>query len=133
MRELYLIAAVGNNGEIGLDGRMPWKDKEDLRWFREQTMGHHVIMGPKTFDSVADKLDGRTCWRWENAIEPDDIIKAIKAQLEEGQKIWVAGGYQTYTEFMPYVRHSIITHIDYDGPADTFMPELWETEDYEAW
>ena len=56
--EITLIAAVAANGVIGADGRMPWHYPADLQYFKETTMGHPVIMGRRTFESIVDRIDG---------------------------------------------------------------------------
>ena len=125
MKPVNLIAAVGKQGQIGLNGRMPWHDPEDLAWFRKMTMGDHVIMGGVTHKTVAPLLDGRTCWGWGRDIDPLAMLNAISATSGSQEVIWIAGGARTYQAFMPWVRRSLITHIDYEGEADTYMPELW--------
>ncbi|KKW34786.1 MAG: Dihydrofolate reductase [Candidatus Uhrbacteria bacterium GW2011_GWC2_53_7] len=57
--EIVIIAAVAENGVIGRDGKLPWHIPEDLRRFRQLTLGHCVIMGRKTFESIGKPLDGR--------------------------------------------------------------------------
>lgn len=126
MNRVQIIAAVGKSGQLGLNGIMPWVDKEDLAWFRRTTMGGHVIMGGTTYDHIAPLLDGRKCWRWGRDIEPEGMLRAILEVTNSDQIVWVAGGSRTYEAFMPFVRRSVVTHINYDGPADVWMPPIWK-------
>lgn len=118
-----LIAAVGRSGQLGLYGRLPWHDPEDLRWFRSNTIGGVIIVGYRTAQMLPT-LPGRTTLVWERREAPERFLARIR---ETERTIWVAGGEKTYAAFMPFVRRAYITRIDYDGPADTFMPELWNS------
>lgn len=123
MPDVNLIAAVGKSGQIGLGERLPWNDPEDLRWFRNTTMGGFVIMGGTTIKHVPD-MEGRILIGWGRDMEPRRLLKTL-SEWQPDRTIWIAGGAHTYRAFMPYVRRSFITHIDYDGEADVFMPGLW--------
>ncbi len=117
-----LIAAVGRRGQLGLDGRMPWHDSEDLGFFKLMTTGAAIIVGPKTFEKLPP-LPGRTVIVDDRDMTPEFILESI---VEAGQiQVWVAGGANTYRRWMHLVRRSFITHVDYDGPADVFMPPLY--------
>jgi dihydromethanopterin reductase len=118
-----LIAAVGRSGQLGLGGKLPWSDPLDLRWFRDQTMDSVVLMGGRTHDKVG-QLPGRFRARWSGKTSPYAVLQQIHVRFK-GLTIWVAGGAYTYAAFMPFVRYAVITRIDYDGEADTFMPPLW--------
>ena len=128
MSEIRLIAAVGRSGQLGFDGLIPWHDREDLKWFRQQTMGHTVIIGRRTAETMGP-LDGRTEYIWRGTPEPEKVIGILRDRERRKRMperlIWIAGGAYTYTAFMPFVRRAVITLIDYDGPADVYMPPLW--------
>lgn len=122
MLDVRLIAAVGRSGQLGLGGKLPWHDPLDLKGFREATMGGVVLMGARTYDSVG-RLPGRETARWSGKTPPYAVLTQLHYRF--GKTIWIGGGAWTYQSFMPYVRTAIITRIDYDGEADTFMPTLW--------
>jgi dihydromethanopterin reductase len=123
MSDVRLIAAVGRSGQLGLGGQLPWKNPVDLRWFREQTIGGVVVMGGRTYDVVGE-LSGRVMARWSGSHSPHTVLTKIAAR-HPGKLIWIAGGAYTYSQFMPFVRIAVISRIDYDGEADTYMPPLW--------
>jgi dihydromethanopterin reductase len=123
MMDVRLIAAVGRRGQLGLGGRLPWHDPVDLRWFKENTMGGVVLFGGRTYRAVGD-LPGRVKARWSGHSPPGAVLMQIAARYK-GKVIWIAGGAYTYTAFMPFVRVAVISRIDYDGEADSFMPPIW--------
>ncbi len=151
--EIYAIVAMGDNFEIGYNGDLIWRIKEDLKRFKSLTMGHPIIMGRKTRDSLPKALPGRTniaITRNQDYSAPDTLIahslsEAIElAKKAEGSdKIFVIGGGQIYEEAFPLLDRLEITHV-YDTPeeVDTFFPkvsindwsltdmsEMYETED----
>jgi dihydromethanopterin reductase len=123
MMDIRLIAAVGRSGQLGLGGNLPWRDPIDLRWFKETTMGGVVLMGGRTYDTVG-VLPGRIQARWSGRASPFAVLTQI-TERHKGKVIWIAGGSFTYASFMPFVRIAVITRIDYDGEADSYMPPLW--------
>lgn len=111
-----LIAAIGNNGQIGLDGKLPWQDSDDLKRFKELTMGGVLIVGSTTAEQLPP-LHGRIVHVFNRTQNPLTVVNSYPAHT-----IWIAGGAKVYEIFGPYVRNHYITKIDYDGPADTFFP-----------
>lgn len=73
---------------------------------------------------IVGALPGREVVAWLGE-EPRPFLDRV-ARLHAGHTIWIAGGAKTYARFMPHVRRAIVTLVDYDGPADTWMPPLWE-------
>jgi dihydrofolate reductase len=132
MPDIRLIAAVGRQGQLGLGGSLPWRDAKDMRWFRDQTLGHVVLMGKRTAEVVGD-LKQRTVVIWDGKVRPDAFIDEIMRDCEPlrtGKRIlWIAGGAHTYREFMPHVARAIVSLINYSGPSDTYMPDIWERGD----
>lgn len=121
-----LIAAVGNKGQIGLDNKLPWPhDKKDMKWFRQITMEADFIIGGY-FTVVPEKLllKDRTITVDMRNITPQQFIQLHGLTMDN--KIVVIGGAKTYARWMPVARTVLLTKIDYDGPADTFMPAIWE-------
>jgi dihydrofolate reductase len=120
---LELIAAVGRSGQLGLDGRLPWNDPTDLRWFRHTTMGSAVLVGHKTYQTLPP-LPGRHVIVDDTSRAPEDVL----AQIERGHfTVFLAGGAKTYARYLHLVKRTHVALIDYDGPADVFMPPLWRT------
>lgn len=129
------IVAIGDNFEIGYDGDLIWHIKEDLKRFKSLTMGHPVIMGRKTRDSLPKALPGRTniaITRNPDYSAPDTLIahsltEAIEiAKKSEGsEKIFIIGGGQIYEEVFPILDSLEITHV-HDTPkeTDTYFPEI---------
>ncbi|WP_035713502.1 dihydrofolate reductase [Azorhizobium doebereinerae] len=124
--DIRLIAAVGRRGQLGLDDELPWRDPVDLAFFRNNTTFCTVIVGRRTAEAVGT-LPKRHVAIWDGKEEPAAFLAGIKQpHWAKGSPIWIAGGARTYRAFMPLVRTCVITRIDYDGPADTWMPPLWE-------
>jgi dihydromethanopterin reductase len=129
--DIRLIAAVGRSGQIGLDGRLPWSDQSDMKSFRDATMGCGLIMGARTASNIRS-LEGRYVWKWHGA-DPGGFLDRVAGEVHrfpgtiQRDVLWIAGGAATYAAFWPFVRTAVITQVDYDGPADTFMPPLWSS------
>lgn len=113
-----LIAAIGFSGQLGLNGKIPWHDAEDLREFKRRTMGDVVVVGRKTFATMPT-LPGRTLHLHLRTTTCQQIV-----DLYPRRTIWIAGGAQIYRLWLlsGLVRSSFITHVAYDGPADTYFP-----------
>lgn len=119
-----LIAAVGLSGQIGLNGKLPWYNKEDLKWFKNMTSGGIVIVGHKTYQKLPE-LPGRVVMVDHRHHSPADMLANI-AENEDiaGKEIWIAGGAKTYSKWLPFIERFFISRINYDGPADTYMPDI---------
>lgn len=133
-----LIAAVGRRGQLGLGGALPWHNKEDLRWFRQTTEGHVLVMGRKTAVSllavdvergIIGQPNAGAVYGWSgrtvHVMSRAEPVSVVVAKYDH-RIIFVAGGETVYRLWMPYVERCYITRIDYDGPADVWMPPLWE-------
>lgn len=132
MTRLTLIAAVGRNGAIGASGQLPWHLPEDLRHFKAVTMGHPMIMGRKTFDSIGRPLPGRRTivitrqsgWR-QGGVETAHSFPEALALAGPADEVFVAGGGEIYEMAMPFARRLVLTEVDLDTPGDTFFP-AWD-------
>ena len=131
MRErLALIAAVAANGVIGRDGTLPWRLPEDLRRFRALTMGHAIIMGRRTWESLPHALPGRqnivvthrSGYRAPGASVAASLDDAL-AQVAYPPPPFVIGGGELYRAALPRARTAFVTEIAraFDGDA-TFPP-----------
>ena len=126
-----IIAAIGKNRELGKKGQLIFHIKEDMKFFRETTSGHKIVMGRKTWESLPGKLKNR-----ENIVisrrdldgpdlvikDPEDFINCNKNTDEE---IFIIGGGSIYTMFLPYAKNLYLTEVDSKDPsADVFFPEF---------
>ena len=130
---ISMIAAVGKNLELGKNNDLIWHFKEDMKFFKETTMGHPVIMGRKTFESLPKALPGRknivisanSEYKADGAEVVASVEEAIKLAEAENTEAFVIGGGRIYTEFLPYADNLYLTEIDAECPdADTYFPEF---------
>lgn len=117
---IHLIAAVGRSGQIGLDGKLPWHHPEDLKWFKALTMGQTLIVGHNTAQTLPP-LPGREILVMKRGDTPEPYLVLAKVKNKD---LWVIGGARTYQQWAPFVDRFHISRIDYDGPADTYLPDL---------
>ena len=142
---LSLIVAMAKNRTIGLDGAMPWHIPEDLKFFKRVTMGHPVIMGRKTYQSIGAALPGRTNivvtrnkdFEAADADVVHDLSEALtKAKATEElwrpdggrEEIFVIGGADIYGQALPEAQRIYMTEVHQEHPGDAFFPELAEGE-----
>lgn len=131
---LSLIAAIGKNRELGKDNKLLFSIPEDTRFFQETTMGHKVLMGRKTWESLPGKLRGRTnIVVSRNPVEgADEWVKDLGRFLQENQdtreEIFVIGGGMVYFEALPYAKQIYLTEVEAEAPeADSWFPEFDRT------
>ncbi|MBI3367748.1 MAG: dihydrofolate reductase [Burkholderiales bacterium] len=135
MTELWLIAAIARNGTVGNANQLVWRLPEDQRYFRAQTLGHPVVMGRKTWDSLPARfrpLPGR-----HNIVvtrQPDGSATGAtatrsldQALLAAGavERVFVIGGAQLWAEALPRADGLLLTEIDADFDGDTRFP-AWD-------
>lgn len=141
-----LVWAQARDGAIGRDNTIPWRVPEDLARFKELTVGHPVVMGRKTWDSLPRKfrpLPGRRNivvtrnddWSDDGAVRARTVDEALA--LAAGEPVSVIGGAEIYRSTMARATALAVTEIDVDVPgADAFAPEIgdgWETESTGEW
>jgi len=132
-----LIAAIGKKRELGIGGELAWRLSGDLKHFKELTVGHPIVMGRKTFDSIGKPLSGRTnivvtrdtAWSFPGVVVAHSLEKAFSYSHELGNsnltndKIFVIGGGEIYAQALPFATRLALTHIDAEEPrADIFFP-----------
>ena len=132
--KISIIAAVGCKGQLGLNGKLPWESKKDMQRFKYLTMGKAIIMGRKTYESISKPLLGRQnvimttqddyCAPMCNTSK--DIKEAIVALSQNPwiKEIFIIGGESIYKEVMDLVDILYLTHVPYNGPADTYFPQI---------
>ncbi|NRF68369.1 dihydrofolate reductase [Aquincola sp. S2] len=130
--EIALIAAVARNGVIGDGNRLLWRLPEDMRYLREQTSGHPVIMGRKTWDSLPERfrpLPGRTNivvtrqrgWSASGAVVVHGLDEAIAA-AGAVPRLFVIGGSELYAAALPIADELLLTELDADFDGDVHFP-----------
>ena len=125
------MVAYAANRVIGKDGRMPWRLSEDLKRFRQITMGHHIVMGRKTWESIGRVLPGRKHiiisrkpgYEVPGATVVDSADAAI-ATARGDSEIFVIGGGEIYALVLPLADRILATEIDRKYEGDTYFPEL---------
>ena len=138
--ELHLVAAIGPRSEIGVAGGLPWRLPEDLRRFKAITMGHAIVMGRKTFESIGRPLPGRrnlVVTRGEAGFpEGIEVARTIEEALAMARQSdpapMVIGGGEIYRATLPWATHLHITHVDDEvAGADAFFPAI-EPREFEV-
>ncbi|MBI4091619.1 MAG: dihydrofolate reductase [Candidatus Levybacteria bacterium] len=135
--KISMIAALGENRELGKSNKLIWKIPSDLARFRKLTSGHPIIMGRKTYESIGRLLPNRTNiivsrdtdFKVEGAIVVSSIEQAIdKAKVEPGSnEIFIIGGAQIYNSAIQYADKLYLTKINAeDLAADAFFPDYSE-------
>ncbi len=128
--KIYLVAAVAANGVIGVNGQLPWHLPEDLQHFKRLTMGHPIIMGRRTWESLKKPLPGR-----ENIVVTSNrdyeapgasVATSLESALAlcAGEPVaFVIGGHQLFKDSMPIADGLVMTEIEKDYAGDTYFPE----------
>jgi dihydrofolate reductase len=125
-----IVAALARNRAIGRDNAMPWRLPEDLKRFKRLTMGHAVIMGRKTFESIGTPLIGRNNivitrsreWSPPGCVVAHSLESALAA-AGGSQDAFVIGGAQIYALALPHAQRLHMTEIDCDFEGDAFFPD----------
>lgn len=131
---ITLIAAIGRNGEIGFKNKLLWDIPEDLKHFKNYTMGKVIIMGHNTFISIGRKpLPGRKSIviSTQNLHGVTISAKTIEQALSVNYcypEIVIIGGESVYRQTIDYADKLIITHIDAEFEADAFFPDINKTQ-----
>ena len=149
MTQVTLIAAVARNGVIGNGPDIPWYLPEDFAFFKRTTMGHVLVMGRVTFESIGRSLPGRRTIvvtrnrYWQHAdVEVAHSFAEALALAGPADEVFVCGGGEIYAEAMPWAHRLLITEVflEPDGdvvfpaiPADEFLETARETRDRLAW
>jgi dihydrofolate reductase len=136
--KLSIIAAVGKNNELGGNNALLWKLSDDLKMFKQLTMGHCIIMGRKTFESIGKPLPGRINIvvttgniEVEGVSRAIDLNHAVELARESGdEEAFIIGGGQIFNYAIDLADKLYLTTVDAEFPeADIFLPEI-ELEDW---
>ncbi len=138
-----MIAAVGRNGELGLDNKLLWDIPEDMKWFRKHTEGKTIVMGRTTYESIGKPLPHRkniVLSRNPHLGLSDNVtvlpsVLAVMKEFRNEDEIVIIGGSQIYEQFLPSVDKVYLTRVAQSYEADTFFPEMdwkdWELVQYQ--
>ena len=134
-----LVVAMGANRVIGVDGGLPWRLPEDLAHFKRVTLGHPMVMGRATFESIGRPLPGRTTivvtrdpqWRAEGVESAGSLDAALERARALDPEVFVVGGAQVYAEALErdLVAVLLVTRVAAAPDGDTFFPAI----DWERW
>lgn len=140
MAKVSIVAAIGENREIGQGNELLWHIPADLKRFKAITLGHPVILGRKTFESIVaylgKPLPGRQSivvtrdpeWSYEGVIVSHSLEDALaKAKELDEVEVFIGGGAKLWAESLPYVDRLYMTLIHDEKPGDAFFP-AYETE-----
>ena len=123
---MIAIAAMSRNRAIGLDGRIPWHLPADLQFFKRTTLGHIVLMGRKTYDSIGNPLPGRENWVLSRTAKIPGV-RVIQG-LDEipvpppGKNLYLIGGAELYAALLTRCTELLLTRVNLDTPGDAFFP-----------
>ena len=127
MTDVRAICAIGQRGQLGLGGRMPWEGARgreyvaDVERFFELTKGHVLLAGPRTIASVPDfaKAD-RTVAAIRSSEKPEEVLARYP-----GRVVFIGGGPPVWEAYARLIRHWDITRLPYDGDADRWFDPQW--------
>lgn len=132
---ISLVAAYANGRVIGKAGQLPWHLPADSRYFKQLTMGHTVVMGRKTFDSMGQPLPGRRnvvmTGRRDFSYPGVEVVHDVAAALAlaDTTEFFVVGGEDIYRQFLPFADRLYITEIELEVAGDTFFP-AWDERSF---
>jgi dihydrofolate reductase len=129
-----IVAAVARNGIIGAGGGLPWHLPDDLRRFKELTLGHVLVMGRRTYESIGRPLPGRTTVvltrrpDWDagskDVVVATTVAQALTMASEIDDEVFVVGGAEVYEETLPLADRLELTFVDAEPDGDTTFPEV---------
>jgi len=130
-KNITIIAAIGENNELGLDNKLIWNIKEDLKRFKKLTTGHSIIMGRKTFESISKALPGRLNivltknknFKFKDVSIASNIHEAIELTKDDEQP-FIIGGSEIYSLFINMAQTMELTRVHDSFKADTFFPDI---------
>lgn len=132
MRISFIVAKSENN-VIGVNNKLPWHLKDDLQNFKKLTMGHHILMGRKTFESIGKPLPGRMSLVVSNEPKANEdsvlwfnsIFRAIKQAERNGEtELFIIGGEKVFKAALSLADRIYLTEVKGDMKGDAFFPQL---------
>lgn len=127
-----LVAAVAENGVIGADGDIPWRIREDFAHFKALTLGHVLVMGRATYESIGRPLPGRTTivltrdqtWSADGVLVAASLDSALELAAGIDPEVFVVGGASVYAEALPVADVQVLTEVRLSPAGDTRYPEF---------
>lgn len=127
-----IVAAVARNGVIGVDGGLPWHIPEDLARFKRITMGHALVMGRETFQSIGRPLPGRANivltrrpdWSHDGVEVAGSLEEALSMVASLRMDAFIAGGAEVYRTALPRADRMELTEVEAEPEGDTWFPEF---------
>lgn len=134
---ITIVVAVAANGVIGREGGMPWRLPGEQARVKKLTMGHVLVMGRRTFESIGRPLPGRTTvvvtrqpdWRAEGALVAGSVDAALEIAARHDREVFVFGGAEVYAAAIPRADRMVVTWVDQEPSGDTTFPEV----DWDQW
>jgi len=127
-----LVAAVADNGVIGDDGDIPWRIPADFAHFKALTLGHVLVMGRATYESIGRPLPGRTTvvlthnpdWHADGVLVAADLGAALDRAAGIDEEVFVVGGASVYAEALGRAHAQVLTEVHLSPEGDTRYPEF---------
>jgi dihydrofolate reductase len=127
-----IIAAVASNGVIGVDGGLPWHLPEDMARFKDLTMGHVLVMGRATFESIGRPLPGRVTvvltrdetWDRDDVEVARSLTEALDVARSLGKDAFIAGGAEVYRAALGLANVLELTEVHAEPDGDTTFPDV---------
>jgi dihydrofolate reductase len=135
---LALIVAMTRRGVIGRGGTLPWRLSADLKRFKALTMGHTIIMGRKTWDSLGRPLPGRTSWvltrRADFELPPEvfvshNLAEAVYKAAKDDDEVFVIGGGEIFAQALGRADRLYVTWVEADVEGDSYFPP-WDPAEW---
>jgi dihydrofolate reductase len=132
-QRVVLVAAHARNRVIGDSGTIPWHLPHDFAHFKRETLGHTLVMGRRTWDSIGRPLPGRATIvvtrdtsfdpGFEGVLVAHSLDEAFALASELPGDVMIAGGGEIYALALPFATHQVLTEVDLSPPGDAFYPE----------
>ena len=135
-----MIAALDKNGVIGVDGGLPWRLPDEMRFFRQTTLGKPIVMGRKTYESIGKPLKKRTNiiltrnpdYVAEGCLVVDSAEKALSI-TPDAEEIVIAGGGVIYDLFLPQATRLYLSYVETEVDGDIYFPTIDDANWRETW
>ena len=135
MKKISIIVAMSHNNVIGLKNKLPWHISADLKNFKKITLGHPVIMGRKTYDSISKPLVDRDniVISRDNSLKIDDVqvvdsLEKAVLKTADSPEVFIIGGQQIYKIALPLATHMYVTKVDGNFEGDAYFPNYIQAE-----
>lgn len=131
-QHVTLVAAVADNGVIGAEGNIPWRIPADFAHFKAITLGHVLVMGRATYESIGRPLPGRTTivltrdptWSADGVLVAPDLATALQLATAIDEEVFVVGGASVYAEALAVADAQVLTEVHLSPEGDTRYPEF---------